>query len=129
MQFKWEAQRLAEYLRSARTERGWSLRQLGAQADVDYTWIGHLEKGDFEVPDPRNLARVAYALGLNIADIYMEAGYPAQPALPSVRPYLRAKYGMPEEAAAEVERYINIINAREQRRREGDNDDLQAGHY
>jgi transcriptional regulator with XRE-family HTH domain len=112
MRFKWEAQRLAEYMRDARIERGLSLRELGRAAGVDFTWIGHLEKGDYEVPDPRHLAALAYTLGLNISDIFIEAGYPAQPALPSVRPYLRAKFDLPDEAAAEVERHIKDITAR-----------------
>jgi transcriptional regulator with XRE-family HTH domain len=120
MRYKWEARQLGEYVRSVRTERGLSLRALGEAAEVDFTWIGHLERGDFEIPDPRNLARLAWALGLNIADVFMEAGYPAAPALPSVRPYLRAKYDMPDEAAAEVERHINDITARLAREKKGE---------
>jgi len=122
MAYQWQAQQLGEYLRNARTERGLSLRALAATADVDFGWLGKLERGEFDAPDPRHLSRIAWALGLNIADIYMEAGYPAVPALPSVRPYLRAKYDMPDDAAALIERHINEVIAQVRRRKEGDDE-------
>jgi len=112
MDYRWEAQQLGTYVRDARTARELSLRGLAALARVHFSWIAQLERGKIESPDPRNLAQVAWALGLSIGDLFMEAGYPAAPALPSVRPYLRAKYHLPDEAAAEVERHINEIKAR-----------------
>lgn len=124
MAYEWQAQRLGDFIRAERQKRGLSLRQLGTAAKVPFTWISQVENGGIESPDPENLGRIALEMEINLADLFIEAGYPAAApaALPSVRPYLRTKYGMPDAAAAEVERYINIINARDKRRKEGEDE-------
>jgi len=103
---------LGMYVRRLREERGLSVRALAAKADVDSTWLSRLEHGAYHSPDPHLLKQLAWALDVTVADMYTAAGYPATPELPTLQPYLRAKYALPEEAAAEVQAYFDFINAR-----------------
>ena len=51
------------------------------------------------------LAVVAEALDLPPSDLYLAAGLDLSPDLPSMRPYLRSKYGdeLPPEAIEQIE--------------------------
>lgn len=46
------------------------------------------------------------------ADLFAVAGYSTPQDVPTLRPYLRAKYGvLPESAIAEVEAYLTAVAA------------------
>ncbi len=60
-------------------------------------------------PAPETLASLARALGLPLADLYEAAGYPLPQELPTLRPYLRRAYGVSDQAAADIERYLERI--------------------
>ena len=100
-----QAQELGNLLRGRRLELGLSTHQLGAQVGVRQSTIVRIEKGRFASPRPDKLARIAKALGIRSTDIYAQAGYLVRDELPSLGPYLSAKYpNMPEEAVAQVQR-------------------------
>jgi len=117
---------LGMYVRRLREERGLSNRKLAAMADVDSTWLSRLEHGVYHSPDPHLLAQVAEALNVTTADMLTVAGYPATDELPTLRPYLRAKYALPDEAVAELQTYFDFINARYPK--EGGNHDQDRSH-
>lgn len=103
------AVRLGEYIRQLRTERGLSIRGLAARIKVDATWLSRLERGIYDSPDPRSLWKVARALDVEVADLYLTAGYADVRALPGLVPYLRAKYNAPEEAIQQLQAHFELI--------------------
>ena len=48
-------------------------------------------------------------LNVDFEDLYGLAGYESPERLPSFRPYLRAKYELPPEAVADLERYFELL--------------------
>jgi len=63
---------LGHVLRELRTERGLTQRQLGEAADVNETWVSHIEAGRSN-PAWGTVARLAGALGVSIAEIAQRA--------------------------------------------------------
>ena len=51
------------------------LRGLAASAKVDATWLSKVERSIYHAPDARYLYRLARALDIETADLYLEAGY------------------------------------------------------
>ncbi|MFL6139621.1 MAG: helix-turn-helix domain-containing protein [Frankiaceae bacterium] len=112
------SQLLATRIRQLRTAAGLSVRALAVAAGVDFSWIARLERGEYRSPDPRCLARLARALGVEPAELYSTAGY--DDGLPGFAPYLRAKYELPDEAVRQLEGFFELINERYQRQEGGD---------
>lgn len=108
------AERLGAYVQHLRQERSLTLRALAARARVDYSWLSRLERGRIGSPDARYLYRVARALDVEVADLYLEAGFGDAHGLPGFGPYLRAKYHLPSEAIAQLEAHFELINEKYQ---------------
>lgn len=87
-----QAKTLGEFLRSKRESLELSTRQLARLSGVPDSTIVRFEQGAYASPSADKLARLAGALGLNLADVYSLAQYAAPADLPSVGPYLRTKY-------------------------------------
>jgi transcriptional regulator with XRE-family HTH domain len=102
--------RLGVYVQQLRLQRALSLRGLAARAKVDFSWLSKLERGRIASPDARSLWRVARALDVEVADIYLEAGFGDAHGLPGFGPYLRAKYHLPQEAVDQLEAHFALIN-------------------
>lgn len=69
----------------------------------------YLEAGRFARPSPEQLSIIARTLEVPLEDLYNLVGYRLPEGLPSLRPYLRAKYDLPPEAIAELERYFDFL--------------------
>jgi len=104
------AARLGSYVQHLRSERALSLRPLADRAKVDFSWLSRLERGRIGSPDARRLWRVARALEVEPADMYLEAGFGDTHDLPGFGTYLRAKYHLPEEAVTQLEAHFALIN-------------------
>ena len=102
--------RLGAYVQQLRVERALSVRGLAARAKVDYSWISRLERGRIGSPDARSLWRIARAMNVEVADLYLEAGFGDAHGLPGFGPYLRAKYHLPPEAVAQLEAHFALID-------------------
>ena len=102
--------KLGAYVQQLRLERALSVRALAARAKVDFSWLSRLEHGRFASPDARSLWRIARALEVEVADLYLEAGYGDAHGLPGFGPYLRAKYHLPPDAVAQLEAHFALIN-------------------
>lgn len=75
--------------------------------------IYRLERGEFKLPKPDTLQRIARALEVDFEELFELAGYDA-PGLPEVPVYLRRKFDdLSEEGAAKVERYIERVRKQE----------------
>ena len=102
--------RLGAYVQQLRHDRALSVRALAARAKVDFSWLSRLEHGRFASPDARSLWRIARALDVEVADIYLEAGFGDAHGLPGFGPYLRAKYHLPDVAIAQLQAHFALIN-------------------
>jgi transcriptional regulator with XRE-family HTH domain len=69
---------------------------------MDQATIVRLEAGSIVAPRPDKLSRIAQVLGISGADVFALAGYAVPADLPTLRPYLLAKYG--ELLAEDVDR-------------------------
>ncbi len=93
---------LGAAIRQARERAGLSLRNLEAITGVSRPTLNRLEHGQIDTPSPTVLQRVAEALELDSDDLFAYVGYRPSEKLPSLAPYLRAKYHLPPDAVAEV---------------------------
>ena len=107
-----DTSKLGAAIRRHREAAGLSQLALATKIGVPASTIFRLEKGEFGMPDPDKLARLAEALGVEAEELYALAPYPE---LPEMAPYLRAKYGMSEEAVAEAEAFFAELKQREQK--------------
>ncbi len=103
---------LGKLVRKARKDKGLTVRSLADASDLDWSYIGRLERGEIGVPSPLKLQKLARALDLEIEDFYALAGYIMPEGLPGLAPYLRVKYDLPEAAGEEVERYVARLQKR-----------------
>lgn len=59
--------RLGEYLRSVREDKGWSQEELAFQCGLHRTYIGAVERGEYNVT-LLTLRRITDALGISLVD-------------------------------------------------------------
>jgi len=110
------AKKLGATIRRHRKAKGLTQPQLAKAVGVPDSTIYRLERGEFMVPRPEKLQRIARALDVEFEELHELAGY-ATPGLPEVPVYLRRKFDLSDDAQAKVERYIERI-----RKQEGDGD-------
>ena len=103
------ASSLGRRVRRLRQQQGLTLRGLAATAKVDHSWLGKLELGHYESPDPRALYRLARALEVEVNELYLAAGYASGEGLPELDLYLRSKYDLPDEAVAQLLAHFDLI--------------------
>lgn len=114
---------VGQVVRAQRLRRGMSGPELAAAAGVDKATVSRIEHDEFE-PTPRVLLGIARALEIDVSDLYLAAGLLPGTALPSMGPYLRAKFDLPEDALQRIEEYVEMVN--ERYTREGDGDDQRS---
>ncbi|HEU5156155.1 MAG TPA: helix-turn-helix transcriptional regulator [Streptosporangiaceae bacterium] len=101
---------LGNYLKRLREERGLSIRGLARQAGIHDTGLVRIERGDIRTPRPEKLRRLAMALEVPLADLLAMAGYVVPYDLPSLTPYLRARYGhLPEASLTSIDNYLKQL--------------------
>ncbi|HEY3842273.1 MAG TPA: helix-turn-helix transcriptional regulator [Acidimicrobiales bacterium] len=102
-------QSLGELVRSRRLAHGMSLADASAASGIHHSYWSKLENGKYRTPAPRHLQTIAKTLDIPIEDLYNLAGYGVPDRLPTFTPYLRAKYDLPPEAIADLERYFEML--------------------
>jgi transcriptional regulator with XRE-family HTH domain len=108
-----QARRLGHFISTRRVQRGLSMRELARQIDANIATISFLEAGTLLSPQPDTLKAIARVLGVPISDLFVIADWLPAGELPTLRPYLRAKYrGLDEAALAELERYAEQLTER-----------------
>jgi transcriptional regulator with XRE-family HTH domain len=94
------------YLRDLRAQRKQSVRGLAAAAGIDSGTVTRLEHGDIHAPSPDTLKQLAGALDVPLADLFAMAGYVTPQELPSITPYIHARYQhLPEDTRLEIAAY------------------------
>ncbi|MCW3078507.1 MAG: transcriptional regulator [Bacteroidetes bacterium] len=110
-----ERQALADLIRSKREALGISSRELARRAGVDQALLTLIDQKKIAEPKVATIRGLAAALDIPLADIYAATNWLPEGALPSLRPYMRAKYDeLPEEAVEAVERYIARLSRKHQ---------------
>lgn len=105
-----QAQQLGQLLTARREARGLSMRGLAKATAIHQTTIMRLEAGSIVAPKADKLSRIAQALGISGADYFALAGYTVPSDLPSLRPYLQAKYhGLLDEDLDKIEAYVSRL--------------------
>lgn len=108
-----ERQALANILRGKRIELGLSARELARQAGIDNATITLLEQCKISHPRVETVRALAAILGVPLADIYSAMNWLPEGELPSLRPYMRAKYGeLTEAELSEIERFVLVVSGR-----------------
>lgn len=103
-----QARQLAEIFRSRRTALGLSMREVATAAGFNVATVFQLEAGTNLSPLPDTLRAIAEALSLSVSDLYAVADWLPAGELPTLKPYLRAKYrDLDEQAIADIEAYAN----------------------
>jgi transcriptional regulator with XRE-family HTH domain len=108
-----QARQLGQLLRQHREQRGLGVRGLEAASGVNVSSIVSLERGDILTPQPDTLKALAAALDLSVSDLFTVAGWLPAGELPTLKPYLRAKYRqLDERAIADLEHYAEQLAQR-----------------
>lgn len=102
---------LGDLVRARRLSRGMSLADAAAASGLHHSYWSKLENGQYQTPNPKHLQTIAVVLGIPIEDLYGLTGYEVPSRLPSFKPYLRAKYDLPPEAVADLERYFDLLRS------------------
>lgn len=105
-----QARQLADIFRLRRTALGLSMRQVAAATGFNIATIANLEAATNLSPLPDTLRAIAEVLNLNVSDLYAVADWLPAGELPTLKPYLRAKYhDLDESAITELEAYANRL--------------------
>jgi len=84
------------------------MRQVATRSGFHVSIVASLEAGTNLSPLPDTLIAIARALDLSVSDLYVLADWLPVGELPTLKPYLRAKYrGLDEQAIADIEAYAN----------------------
>lgn len=106
-----ERQALADLIRDKREELGISARELARRAGIDQGLLTLIDQRKIAQPKVDTIRALADALGIPLADLYAATSWLPEGSLPSLKPYMRAKYDdLPEEAVEQVERYIDRLS-------------------
>lgn len=105
-------------LRQLREAAGLTVRRLAELSGVDQANISRLETGQATKPTFESLTKLAEALDADPARFYKAAGASTKTTLPSLRPYLRAKYShLPASSLDEVAAFFERIEAEQAAKR------------
>ncbi len=105
-----QARKFAAVMRKRRIEFGFSMRQLAMLSGLQFATVAGLEGATILAPQPDTLAALAEPLQMSVSDLYMAAGWLPVDELPSLRPYMRAKYrDLDDSAIADLERYADRL--------------------
>ncbi len=86
------------------------MRQLASETGVNVSTISVLEAGTNLSPLPETLKDIARVLNIRMADLFVIADWLPADQLPTLRPYLRAKYRDLDEASiTALERYADRL--------------------
>ena len=102
---------LGEYVRARRLSLGLGYQQVADASGLHYSYWNKLENGQYDQPAPKYLRIIAETIDAPLEDLLALAGYDLPERLPTFKPYLRAKYELPSDAVADLERYFDMLRA------------------
>jgi transcriptional regulator with XRE-family HTH domain len=103
---------LAALIRDRRTALGLTMQQLADRVGVTKSNVHYWESGE-GAPKAALLEPLSQALEVSYEDLFALAGVARPDGLPTLTPYLRAKYReLPDEALAEAEAFFRDLESR-----------------
>jgi transcriptional regulator with XRE-family HTH domain len=106
-----QAHALGDFIRERRLTLGISQRELARRAGV--ADVVRIEQGILLNPRAESLRALAHGLDVPLNDLFAIADWLPQDELPTLTPYLRAKYKeLPQEAVNEMERFFTRLARR-----------------
>lgn len=102
---------LATAITEAREEAGLSIRRLAERVGIHHAGLARIEQGK-QRPTLQTVQAIASALELDETDLAALAGYRLPSGLPSLPVYLRTKYRLPNETAAQLEADVQRLAER-----------------
>jgi transcriptional regulator with XRE-family HTH domain len=117
-----DLQQLSALLKRERERSGMTVRELAERAGLVLSTVSRLENGLVAEPRPNHLQRLAQALDIEVEELYAEIGYLPTGSLPGLRPYLRAKFGIGDADASQIEGYVQAIRDQATPPKEGHHD-------
>lgn len=102
-------QKLSDFIRTRRQSLGWNYQDCARHSGLHHSYWNKLENGHYRQPTQKYLRIIAKTLNVPVEDLFLLAGYELAAPLPSFTPYLRAKYSLPPEAVADLERYFELL--------------------
>ena len=96
-----------------REQAGLSLNQYATAVSVNRSYLSRLERGEYAHPSPDVLARIATARPINLADLFLAAGYLSPTDLPTFLSYIQATYpDWPEQAHEELTGHCRYLESK-----------------
>lgn len=115
-----QARALATLLRTHREQLGLTAREVARRSGVDVGTVTRMERQQIPYPRPDSLVAIGDTLGIPAADLFAVADWLPKHQLPAFQPYLRAKYDLSDEAAEQVEAFLDRL--RDKHGADGPND-------
>lgn len=101
---------IAHILRRKRQALGLSATEVAHRASLDPGTVTRIELEQINEPTPASLKAIAGVLDIAVSDLFVVADWIPHEELPSLLPYLRAKYGdLPQQAIDELEALISRL--------------------
>jgi transcriptional regulator with XRE-family HTH domain len=105
-----QTMKLINLLGQKRKESGLSVNEVARRANVDPGTVWGIEQGMIVTPRAESLMAIGGVLGILPADLFATVGWLTADELPTIGPYLRAKYGdVPDEAIEDIENHIAAV--------------------
>jgi transcriptional regulator with XRE-family HTH domain len=104
---------LISLLSKKRSQTGLSVNEVARRADVDPGTVWRIEQGMIPTPKAESLVAIGGVLGIPSGDLFAIVGWLPKNELPTIGPYLRAKYHrLPPEALQEIETHFETVGRR-----------------
>ncbi len=104
-----QAKQLADLLNAKQAATGLSGAEVARRAGVDAGTVSRIERGQIPNPTAKTLLSLGEVLGIPESELFAVAPWATPQELPTIRPYLRTKYHMPESAMQEIEAQFDTI--------------------
>lgn len=103
--------KLGEFVQSGRLSRDTTIAEAARLSGLDVSYWRKLEAGQYAMPSPLALQRIAQIIDAPLEDLYALAGYEPIKGLPTFGPYLRAKYNLPPDQVRQLEAYFAFLRS------------------
>ena len=124
-----DASPLGATIRQRRLELGLSLNDLAATTGLHKSVLSRIESSVVRQPATDTLQRIASALVVPETALFGLLDERAREQLPSLQPYLRAKYDLPDEAISEIADYLTRYGALQQGPRDGQDEEPESAEH
>ena len=118
---------LINLLSKKRAEARLSINEVARRAGVDPGTVWRIEQGMIPTPKAESVKAIGKVLGIPAIDLFAVVGWIPSEELPSIGPYLNAKYRqLPPEALQDIETYVDALARRHGIRLDANNGPLHG---